>query len=106
VYNARDLAQTGRAEMERSMNKPKARIDNWSVVESVSAPDFRELEPDRRLTGTIFGHANLPNGVIYTSAIVSIDSANRLVETRNSVYELGNVNDDYDRWAREHKRAA
>ena len=88
------------------MKKPTARIENWAVVDSVSSPDYRELEPDRRLTGNIFGHAELPNGVIYTSAIVSIDTARRLVETRNSVYELGAVNDDYDRWSREHKRAA
>jgi hypothetical protein len=92
--------------MEHQVNKPKAKIDNWAVVDSVSSPDFRELEPERRLTGTIFGHANLPNGVIYTSAIVSIDSANRLVETRNSVYELGEMSDDYGRWSRDHKHAA
>jgi hypothetical protein len=88
------------------VNKPKAKIENWAVVDSVSSPDFRQLEPERRLTGTIFGHSNLPNGVIYTSAIVRIDSANHLVETRNSVYELGEVNGDYDRWTREHGRAA
>jgi hypothetical protein len=83
------------------MNKPQARIESWSVVESVSSPAYRALEPGRRLTGYVFAHENLPNGLIFTSAIVRVDKDNGLVETHNSVYELGQVSVDYERWDRE-----
>jgi len=83
------------------MEKPLAKIDNWSVVGSVVLEGYRELEPGQRLTGEVLGHTNLPNGIIYTSAILSIDLENRVVETRNTVYELGQVNENYERWSTE-----
>jgi hypothetical protein len=85
-------------------NKPLARIDNWSVVGSVVLGGYRELEPGQRLTGEVLGHTNLPNGIIYTSAILSIDLPNGIVETQNTVYELGHISEDYERWSREHRK--
>ncbi len=82
-------------------DKPIVRIENWSVVGSVVYYGFRKLEPGARLTGDVMGHANLRNGTIYTSAILSIDLTNHLVETHNSIYRLGEVSEDYARWARE-----
>lgn len=82
-------------------DKPIVRIENWSVVGSVVYYGFRRLEPGARLTGDVIGHSNLRNGTIFTSAILSIDLANHLVETHNSLYSLGEVSEDYARWARE-----
>jgi hypothetical protein len=80
------------------MNKPTVKIENWSVVDGVMSPAFRDLEPGWRLTGTIFGHAELPNGIIYTSAIVNVDTASGTVETHNTIYQLGQVSNEYARW--------
>jgi len=90
------------------MNKPLVRIENWSVVGSVVYYGFRKLEPGARLTGDVMGHANLRNGTIYTSAILTIDRLKGQVETHNSTYSLGAVSEDYARWmdVQEHPRAA
>jgi len=78
--------------------KPIIRIENWSVVGSIVYQGFQKLEPGHRLTGDVMGHTNLRNGFIYTSAILRIDLPNRLVETHNTVYHLGEVDEDYGRW--------
>jgi hypothetical protein len=89
-------------------DKPIVRIENWSVVGSVIYYGFRKLELGARLTGDVMGHANLRNGTIYTSAILTIDRLRNLVETHNSIYQLGEVSDDYAHWleAQEGFRAA
>jgi hypothetical protein len=90
------------------LEKPVVTIENWSVVGSIIYYGFRRLEPGARLTGDVMGHANLRNGTIYTSAILSIDAANEIVETHNSLYRLGEPCVDYTRWldAQEKPRAA
>ena len=80
------------------MGKPIVRIENWSVVNSVLFRGYRRLEPGARLTGDVMGHTNLRNGSIYTSAILDVDLENGLVETHNSLYQLGAVCEDYARW--------
>jgi hypothetical protein len=87
------------------MQKKIVRIENWSVVTSVIFDGYCELEPGRRLTGDVLGHANLRNGLIYTSAILNIDRMRGLVETRNTIYELGDVSPDYKRWAEAQERS-
>lgn len=69
---------------------------------------YRELEPGQRLLGEVFGHANLRSGLIYTSAILSANLVTRMVETRNTIYHLGAVSQDYERWVwqQEEARAA
>ncbi|HEY1810160.1 MAG TPA: hypothetical protein VGG42_16470 [Acidobacteriaceae bacterium] len=74
------------------------RIENWSVVSSVIYDGYCELEPGRRLTGDVLAHSQLRNGLIYTSAIQNIDRHSGLVETRNTIYELGQINPEYERW--------
>jgi hypothetical protein len=88
-----------------TMDKPIVRIENWSVVASVVNYGFRKLEQGQRLTGDVMGHTNLRNGSIYTSSILNIDLGNRLVETHNSLYQLGAVNEDYARWMWEQEKA-
>jgi hypothetical protein len=74
-------------------------IENWAVVENVVAQNYDELQPGNHLTGYVFGHANLPNAVlIYTSPIVRVDLNRNLVETRNTTYRLGEINDEYETW--------
>ncbi len=90
------------------MKKPIVKIENWSVVGSVMLEGYRELEPGQRLLGDVVGHANLRSGLIYTSAILSANLVTRLVETRNTIYQLGAPSADYERWAwqQEEARAA
>lgn len=90
------------------MQKNRVRIENWSVVSSVVFDAYRDLVPGERLTGNVLGHANLRNGLIYTSPILNVDRANGLVETHNTLYELGEADPDYKQWvqAQERVRAA
>jgi hypothetical protein len=81
------------------MDKLSAKIENWAVVDNLIFHGFRKLEPGQRLTGYLMGHSDLPNGVIYTAVIQSVDQANGLVETANSVYRLGQANEFYQQWA-------
>lgn len=82
------------------MSKPVVMIEGWAVVESVTSPRFKSLHPGNRLMGYALGHANLPNTkLIYTSPIVKIDLTQRLVETLNTIYRLGEPSEDYQAWA-------
>jgi hypothetical protein len=80
------------------MDKLPIPIENWGVVENVSTPAWRALEPGRRLTGYVYSHGELPSGIIYTSAIVRIDVDSGLVETRNNLYRLGRPSAEYETW--------
>jgi hypothetical protein len=90
---------TDGGKFRRHMEKLSARIENWSVVDNLIFNGFRKLEPGQRLTGYLMGHTDLPNGIIYTSVIQSVDTANCLVETTNTIYRLGHVNEQYAQWA-------
>jgi hypothetical protein len=81
------------------MDKLSAKIENWSVIDNLIFHGFRKLEPGQRLTGYLMGHSDLPNGVIYTSVIQRVDVANGLVETGNTIYRLGQINEFYQHWA-------
>jgi len=87
------------------MEKLSAKVENWSIVDNLIFNGFRELEPGQRLTGYLMGHTNLPNGVILTSVIQSVDAANGVVETLTTVYQLGKVNEAYELWVSEHRQA-
>ena len=80
------------------MEKPLVRIENWAVVDDLIFQDFRELRPGQRLTGTILATTDLPKGMIFTSVIQSVDLDNGLVETGSTVYQLGQVDEDWERW--------
>lgn len=79
-------------------DKPKVRIENWSVVDDVISPAYRELAPGYRLSGSIFRHSDLPSGLVYTSAILRVDPGASLVETAEAVYQLGKLDRRYERW--------
>jgi molybdopterin biosynthesis enzyme len=80
------------------MEKSPVRIEDWAVVDSVSAAAWSALEPGRRLTGRVNTHAELPSGFIYTSVIVRVDEAEGLVETYNNIYQLGRRSSEYESW--------
>jgi hypothetical protein len=83
------------------MDKPTVRIENWSVVDDLIFQGFRELEKGQRLTGTILATTDLPKGIIYTAVIQSIDLDRGVVETQNTVYQLGQVDEEWERWEAE-----
>ena len=93
--------------MSQDMQKRIATIENWEVVEPVSLQGFEQLSPGKRLTGRVLGHANLPSATrIYTSAILSVDLRRGVVETRNTIYRLGEASEEYKSWRQKQKIAA
>jgi hypothetical protein len=87
------------------MRKPLVAIENWAVVDSVLAPGFQELRPGKHLMGSVLGHASLRNTkLIYTSRIVNIYGG--VVETLNTLYQLGEPSEEYKTWERERNSAA
>ena len=86
------------------MEKPLVKIENWAVVESLVPPIYEDLRPGRRLVGNAFGHAAASAGeFIYTSPILRVGEG--LIETRNTVYELGESSRAYKIWKRERNLA-
>lgn len=81
-------------------DKPRVRIENWSVVNDVISPTYRELVPGYRLSGFILEHHEQPCGVVYSSAILRVDSGASLVETAEAVYQLGKMDRRYEKWFR------
>ncbi|MGA7522784.1 MAG: hypothetical protein WBW84_09885 [Acidobacteriaceae bacterium] len=77
------------------------RIENWAVVDDLIFQGFQELAPGQRLTGTILATTDLPKGIIYTAVIQSVDLDNGVVETQNTVYHLGQVDEEWERWEAE-----
>jgi hypothetical protein len=90
-----------------SMDKSFVTIENWAVVGSGFPRGYEALQPGMRLTGNVFGHAKLQNmKSIYTSRIISVDSVERVVETVNTSYLLGEPSAEYRRWRQEQGAAA
>jgi hypothetical protein len=81
------------------MSKAFVLIEGWAVVENVSSQSFEQLKPGNRLVGYVTGHERLANvKLVYTSAIVSVDRTQGTVETRNTMYQLGEPNSEYNSW--------
>lgn len=81
------------------MPKPVVTIETWGVMQGISSHSFGLLHSGNRLVGNVFGHAHIPNAsVICTSTIVSVDLDQGLVETLNTTYRLGKMNDEYRHW--------
>jgi hypothetical protein len=81
------------------MPKPIVTIEQWGVVRSIISQGFGELNPGSHLMGHVFGHARLHHAkLVYTSAILSVDFSQRIVETANTLYRLGEPSDEYKSW--------
>src|SRR5271155_978826 len=81
------------------MRKSLVAIENWAVVESVISPSYEDLLPGKHLMGNVLGHASLQNTkLIYTSRILNVYQG--VVETLNTLYQLGEPSEDYKDWER------
>jgi hypothetical protein len=73
------------------MSKPTVFIDDWAVVRSGAYVAYEELQ-----VGNVFGHERLPDAKsIFTSPIIRVDVSQGTVETRNTVYQLGEASEEY-----------
>jgi hypothetical protein len=84
----------------KAISKPLAKIEKWAVVRSVVSYRFELPETGNRLIGYVPGSANLPSPrLIHTSPILRMDLAMGLVETRNTIYVLGEASEEYKKWS-------
>ena len=82
------------------MEKPVVRLENWTVIDDLVPLNYEGLGTGKRLAGNAIGHADVAaGGFIYTPPIVQVNG--RLIETRNTVYELGEPSNVYKMWKRE-----
>jgi hypothetical protein len=87
--------------------KPSVKLEDWAVVPSANPVSFEGLEPGKLLAGRAFGHERIKPGMfIFTSIIVQVDTRNRLVETKNTVYKLGEMSPEYKAWVDQQKQTA
>ena len=79
------------------------RIENWSLVPGSDDPYKAPEQVGMSLQGFVYGHPNRPTILegeyVTTSRIVSANG--RIVQTRNTTYELGTVDPDYLAWHKE-----
>jgi len=84
---------------EQRKAKPLATIHSWAVVDTVLSHSFAALRAGNCLTGHISGLPHLTYAkVAYTSPIVKVDPARGLVETRHTIYRLGEISEAYGCW--------
>ena len=87
--------------------KPSVRIEDWAVVPSPNTASYQDLRPGNLLVGKVFGHPRINEGAfIFSSPILSLDVNHKAVETRNTVYRLGEASRDYRAWAQERETGA
>lgn len=84
------------------MRKPKVKLENWSVVDSLLLQDYRDLVPGQRLTGRVRRLFGIPQGTVFTATIVKVDQRRQRVETPQAVYRLGKVSQSYEQWRGHH----
>jgi hypothetical protein len=90
-----------------STQKPFVRLESWAVVAGTKRGAYEELRPGNLLLGTAFGHQRIKTGmVIFTSPIVHVDLEQKIAETRNTSYQLGEPSAEYIAWSRNREVAA
>ncbi len=81
--------------------KPSVKLEDWAVVPQLNSGSYQTLRPGNLLVGRAFGHQRIEKGkFIFTSPIVRVDTQQRIVETRNTLYSLGEASDEYKSWSR------
>lgn len=77
-------------------------LNNWAIVDDgnpYTAPEAKE----KYLSGNIYRDKRFPEGAgIRTSAIVELDIKNKRAQTRNTLYRLGNPDEAWLEWLKEH----
>jgi hypothetical protein len=81
--------------------KPSVKLEDWAVVPELNSGSYQALRPGNLLVGRAFGHQRIEKGkFIFTSPIVRVDTQQRIVETRNTLYSLGEASHEYKTWSR------
>lgn len=76
------------------------KLENWSV--SGTSYGFLVPEAGTKLVGEVYGHKMYGNGAkIKTSVVIVFDLTNKVVETQNTIYTLGEVDREYKKWCEE-----
>ena len=84
--------------------KPSVKLEDWAVVPNLNSGSYQALRPGNLLVGRAFGHQRIEKGkFIFTSPIVRVDIENKLVETRNPRYLLGETSEEYKAWIKVQK---
>ena len=82
--------------------KPSVKLEDWAVVPGPNSGSYQALRPGNFLVGRAFGHQRIEKGkFIFTSPIVRVDPQQRIVETKNTCYSLGEASHEYKAWSRE-----
>jgi hypothetical protein len=82
--------------------KPSVKLEDWAVVPGLNSGSYQALRPGNLLVGRAFGHQRIEKGkFIFTSPIVHVDAQQRIVETKNTCYSLGEASREYLAWSRE-----
>ena len=83
--------------------KPAVKLEDWAVVAGPNSGTYQALRPGNFLVGRAFGHQRIEKGkFIFTSPIVRVDPQERIVETKNTYYSLGEASYEYKAWSKEH----
>lgn len=89
------------------MQKPSVKLEDWAVIPSKNTANYQELRPGCLLVGRAFGHQRITKGMfIFSSPIVRVDQENKIVETRNTSYCLGEASLEYKAWRQQRNRNA
>jgi hypothetical protein len=84
--------------------KPLVKLEDWAVVPEPNSGSYQALRPGNLLVGRAFGHQRIEKGkFIFTSPIVRVDTQQKVVETRNTLYSLGEASHEYEAWSRNHE---
>jgi hypothetical protein len=87
--------------------KPSVKLEDWAVVPGPNSGSYQALRPGNLLVGRAFGHQRIETGkFIFTSPIVRVDTQQRIVETKNTCYSLGEASQEYKAWSRQHGSGA
>jgi hypothetical protein len=87
--------------------KPLVKLEGWAVVAGQNRGVYEALQPGNLLLGRAYGHNKIASGMfIFSSPIVHVDAERNIAETRNTSYQLGAANPDYEAWTQAHESAA
>ena len=87
--------------------KSSVKLEDWAVVPGPNSGSYQALRPGNFLVGRAFGHQRIEKGkFIFTSPIVRVDPQQRIVETKNTSYLLGEASREYKVWSSEQGAAA
>lgn len=87
--------------------KPSVKLEDWAVVPGLNLGSYQALRPGNLLVGRAFGHQRIEKGkFIFTSPILRVDTQRRIVETRNTLYSLGEASHEYKTWSKSREAGA